>query len=339
MVFSTNGYLWLRGYTFLQKGSSEVADSQDRRVRYLELLYEFQDNNPGLAPSLTELLGYEPDERQGPLWIGTMRALRDDGLINLFESGGLGGTSGVLTDDGRVAVESLRLRRNDRAERWKAALNAVLQWAYDQSTEGSPWLETGHVAGTDYALFEGIHLPESLLYRAAGQLNSDHLVEVGRDGGEMGGPLMIQINRRGRDCIEAGGDVTEFVRGTSKPQATNVWNINTMSGNLAVDSTYITQSVTSNVGIDADQLKVLLQAMSEALPVLALADDQAAVVRRNVERAEEELQQSAPDPQIVRTLFQRALGGIGTATQSAVAFALTALAKYELAKMGIPIEP
>jgi len=213
----------------------------------------------------------------------------------------------------------------------------VLRWLYDQSAEGPVWLQTGSVAETDYALFEGDYLPKYLLYRAAEQLKNDGLIEAGEDGGELGGPLIIRLARAGRECVDAGGNVTEYLRQTRQP-AGNVWNIHSMSGNLAVDSTYVTQTVITNSGLDADQLKVLLAAMLEALPALDLAEKQAAEVRRSVQIVEGELEQAQPDEHVVRTMVQRAVTGIGAASQSALSFCLTMLAKYEMAKMGIPIE-
>ncbi len=243
---------------------------EQRRVRLLQQLYDYRPSEPGSIPEVVDLLGEVMDGHDEELWRSTLRGLAHENLITLHESLVLDSWSMNITSDGRSIVESRRKRLEDPALRWQAALTAVLRWLYDQSAEGPVWLQTGSVAETDYALFEGDYLPKYLLYRAAEQLKNDGLIEAGEDGGELGGPLIIRLARAGRECVDAGGNVTEYLRQTRQP-AGNVWNIHSMSGNLAVDSTYVTQTVITNSGLDADQLKVLLAAMLEALPALPFA--------------------------------------------------------------------
>jgi hypothetical protein len=233
-------------------------------------------------------------------------------------------------------MEDPAQRPGNPASRWDDALRAVLRWLYDRSSEGPVWVQTGEIVGTDYAVSQGEPLPEFLLYRAAEQLKNDELIEAGEDGGELGGPVIIRLTREGRNCVDDGANVTEYLRGSRNSPRT-VWNINSISGNLAVDSTYVTQSATTAPALDAAQLKVLLQAMREALPVLDLPQDRTAAVRRSIEVVEGELDQAEPDEHVVKTMVQRAITGIGSASQSALSFCLTMLAKYEMSKMGIPI--
>jgi hypothetical protein len=89
-------------------------------------------------------------------------------------------------------------------------------------------------------------------------------------------------------------------------------------------------------GIDADSLRTLMQAISEALPALRLDAQQQAEAESTAREIVAEARQSSPD----RSRLQRALGGLrrvlASSPQQALAAVLRALIDHELTRIGLP---
>jgi hypothetical protein len=311
-----------------------LTESQVRRARLLDWLYDY----PGDMASIVEFLGHEPDEPTENLWRGTLRALAKDGLIRLAETMGFAGTSVFITDDGRADVEARRARRENPALRRAAAANGLLRWLYEQDPYGASWSQIDQIESTDYAVFEGGRLPGQLFRRVADHLHGEGLITAGSYVAEYDGPLTAQLTRKGQECVETGGDVAEYLN-RKKEQATNVTHFHgPISGsNVSWASAHVTQTATTT-GMAGDELKVLIRAIAEALPVLGLSDDQVAVVQRNAEIIEGELQQSEPDKHVVKTMLTRSMDTIVGAGNSALGMVLIGYAKELMKRAGIPIE-
>lgn len=316
-----------------------VAGTQERRARYMELLHDYQRRHPNLAPSVTDLLGEPPDEHADLLWRETINGLGRDGLVQVVDAYGRGNTAALLTERGRSTLEDFWKRRRNPAERRKAAVHNLLHWLHEQDPDGTEWVQVDDVLTTSSNDFGGEPLGEAIIRRAAVQLVEEGLAKGAGDGAEFTGPSLLQITDRGQRCVESGDDVDEYLLKARQRQPTisNVFNAPISHSNIAAGSTHVTQTLSSS-GLAGDDLKVLLRALTEALPVLGLADDQADVVRQNVEYVEGELQRPEPDEVMVKTMMRRTADAIGTAASSALASGLNLLVKYQMERLGIPIE-
>ncbi|MBC9000485.1 hypothetical protein [Micromonospora aurantiaca (nom. illeg.)] len=321
-----------------------MTDSEERRIRLLEWLYE---HDGASMPSMYEFLGEVPDEKTEELWRGTLRRLFKDGLIMLGETYEIAHTSADLTDAGRANVEERRhrqaaeremqaRRRADPALRRAAASNGLLRWAYDQDPDGGKWLYVDQFLSSGHAVFEGESLPESVVRRAALNLQENGLVRGDSGVAEIEGPITLQITSAGQDCIESGGDVADYLR-RRNDRAANITNFHgPVSGNVSWDSTHVTQTATTT-GVAGDELAVLVRAIAEAIPVLDLSEEQQAAVRRNVDVIEGELEQPEPDQHTVKNLMRRTLDVIEGSTTSALGILLTGYAKELMRSAGVPI--
>ncbi|MGN9763770.1 hypothetical protein ACTMS2_01190 [Micromonospora sp. SD12] len=309
-----------------------MTSSQVRRAQLLDWLYDY----PGDVASIVEFLGQEPDELAQNLWRGTLRALDEEGLIRLAESMGFDGISAFITDAGRTDVEARRARRDDPARRRAAAATGLLRWLYEKDPYGEFWCETDRIESTDYAMFEGDRLPRRLFRTVVDHLHAEGLLVRRYPTNDR--PLTAQLTRKGQECVEAGGDVAAYVnRGKEQPANITHFHGPVSGSNVSWASERVTQTATTT-GIASDELAALIQAITEALPVLGLSGEQAAAVQHNAEVIEGELQRSQPDKHIVRTMLMRTVDTIVGAGNSALGLVLTGYAKELMQRAGVPIE-
>lgn len=89
-------------------------------------------------------------------------------------------------------------------------------------------------------------------------------------------------------------------------------------------------------GIDADSLRTLIEAITEALPALRLDPSQQGEAEDTARNLLTETRRPSPD----RSRLQRALGGLrralASSAQQALAAVLRALIYYELTRIGLP---
>jgi hypothetical protein len=141
------------------------------------------------------------------------------------------------------------------------------------------------------------------------------------------------LTAEGIDCVEQGGNVANHIT----PRATGpTYNFHgPISGaNIAVGD-HATQQATIH-GIDADSLRTLVQAITQAIPSLGLSS-------RDQEEADEAAQQIAteagnhrPDHARLRTALKKIGDTLTNAANQALAAILTAAINQERAKLGLP---
>jgi len=105
-----------------------VTETELRRVRLLESVYDYQRDRPGWNPSLLDLVKDEIGSAEEESWRQVLRELDARGSIRLEETFDLESTTFGLTGNGRDEVESRRARRTDGAARNAAARNAIIRW-------------------------------------------------------------------------------------------------------------------------------------------------------------------------------------------------------------------
>ena len=310
-----------------------MSDSYNRRNRILELLYD----NAVEGIHIADLLGGELTEQNEDLWRGTLRSLDRDGLIHLSETMGFGGTSAFINDEGLAYVEAWRKRRDNPAERREAASRGILQYLYQEDPDGTRWIQFRGDEGVQL-VFEGVRLPDSLVGRVAEQLKEAGLLEGGSYVAELNGPLAARLTALGQKCVESGVSVDEFLH-QQKPQTGNTITIGSVHGSNLNWGDHVTQNATTTTGMVGDEIRLLGQAIVDALPALNLTDDQAAAVRRDAEIIEGELQRQTPESQgIVRSMMKRTLDTIQSEASNQLGVYLVTTAKQVLKNVGIDVE-
>ncbi|MFC3989619.1 hypothetical protein [Actinoplanes siamensis] len=315
-----------------------VSDSHSRRIQALELLYDHAPENAGEIPHFVDLLGETLDDHAEDLWRGTLRLLDGQGLIKLAETMGFGGNAAYLTDAGRAEVEERRRRRANPAEMRSAAERGILQYLYQEDPHGTAWTQLRGDDGIKIHL-EGSILPDSLVGRVAEQLKEAGLIEGGSYVAEFEGPLTARLTGLGQRCIESGVSVEEFLNKQRQAQPGHVFHIGTISGSNLNWGDHVTQNATTSSGLVGDELRQLVQAIVQALPVLGLPDEDAEAIRRDSEVIEGELQHQTPESKgIVRAMLNRNLNRILAEGENQLALYLVASAKVLLRNIGWDVE-
>jgi hypothetical protein len=312
-----------------------MTETEILRIQFLDWLYDSGSDRPGEQAVVVDFLGdKEPDHQTETVWRGILRELDNDGLIRLAESMGFRGTSATLTGAGRVEVESRRKHRQNLARRNAAARDAVVRWVYanPKAPDLSPMLIDPD------SFYEGEPFDLADFDAALKYLLAKDLVK-GQDVAEFV-LVYAELTDKGIDCAEnLGGSVSDYLR-RSQDGGGTTHNVNfnaPVSGAIAWGNRDVTQTITST-GTLADELAVVVRAITEAVSVLGLSEEDARTLAGNTQVIEGELANENPDAGVVRTFMGRILAKLGNAANSALALVLSAYAKELMRKVGIPIE-
>jgi hypothetical protein len=331
-----------------------VTETEQLRLQFLTWLYDYHCDPAGAVPSLGDFLREnvpalpeEFDDYTQRLWRGTLRGLHRDGLIILADGYEFAGMSAVISEKGRAAVEASRAReaaehagrerrRADPALCRAAAVNGLLRWSYEQDPDGGQWLSVDEILTSVHSMFEGEHLPEQVIRRAAQYLRENELLRGDSAVAGSKAAITVQLTPKGRDCVESGGDVADYLR-QKNDRATTITFNGPVSGNVSWDSNHVTQTA-STTGLAGDEIGLLVRAIAEAIPALGLPDEQASAVRNTVDVIEGELARTEPDQHVVKAMMRRTLDALAGATSSTLGLLLTGYAKELMKNAGIPIE-
>jgi len=243
------------------------------------------------------------------------------------------GAFGGLTHAGARDVEARRQRREDPALRAAAARNGLLLWFYGQALADVHLPVTERVLESDESMFEGARLTAREVDRAADHLAKKGLIK-GTRVAQRDGPVRAEITSTGEDCVEHfGGDVAEWTRAQTRGGTTvtnSIGTFNNHGGAVAVGSTNVNQDV--HVGVQADDLVRLTQALLAELPKLGLAPAVQEAARDALDEVGREVEQAEPDTSRVMDAFGRFVGYLADAGKPAVTMAFLALAQH----LGLP---
>jgi hypothetical protein len=89
-----------------------------------------------------------------------------------------------------------------------------------------------------------------------------------------GNAVFVEITAKGQDCMDGDdGNVADYLRRTSERPASSVINIASNSGNMAINSSHFTQSVTN--GIDPAEIREVIALTRGELPKFADFEEEA----------------------------------------------------------------
>lgn len=251
----------------------------------------------------------------------------------LKDCSAMGDVAAFMLHGGARVVEERRSRRNNPTFRAAAARNGLLLWFYGQALADVHMPVTEHVLKSEESMFEGARLTAREIDRAADHLAKKGLIK-GTRVAQLDGPVRAAITSAGEDCVEHfGGDVAAWSQAQARGGTTvtnSIGTLNNHGGAVAVGSTNVDQK--AHVGVQADDLVRLVQALMAELPKLGLAPDAEESARDALEEAGREAAQPEPDTSRVMGAFSRFTGYLANAGQPVVTLAFLTLAGH----LGLP---
>ncbi len=308
-----------------------MSTSDERRWHILKTLYD----STAETVHFRDITGHELGDEGSRPWFLTLQTLDAEGLIHYH--GTMDGGSAEIADRGRGEVEERRRLLNDPAERRSGAERGLLQYLYQQDSNG----ERGSDLRGETRLridLAGEILPDDFVGRVAEELKEAGLIEGAKYVAEVEGPLSARLTKLGRKCYESGLGADEFMQRQQRGRPSHQVNIGTMSGGNVNWGDHVTQNATTNTGLVADEIRQLVQAITEALPALNLDDEARAAVARDLEVVEGELQNQTPESRgIVQAAMMRTFDAIQGEGANQLAVYLVTTAKHVLSNVGIEV--
>jgi len=317
------------------------VDREADTIRYLDAQYDYQHANPGTAANLIELFGGALDENDANYWRSILEILTDKGLIlNACGMGGLGGLAGHLTARGLEFVEDARRRQRNPAERRKAATRLLLHWI-DQQDQGNPsWMQIFPAFNAIRFLGDPLTQPE--LLGAAKRLADDGLIETHEGIAGLDGPDQVRIRPEGQRCVESGLDVDQYLARARRPEPPvqhTTWNVNGITGSAVVMGSQDFQQNVTNQSTSAAEVKLMLDAIFEAVKIMNLPAEQATAVIEQADVVRAEIGKPNADQAILRPAFQKIVDGLATGTQNTLSLVLPGLVQLWLIQHGMLLAP
>lgn len=262
----------------------------DIDLRVLEYIYDNDEGSHGGA-GLSGIYKIAGGEDAG---LQTAAGLRQRGLIRA-ESRLSGGYH--IEAEGRRVVEVARTRRADRGLRRAECREQLLRYA-DADNRVARREFAGSADGEPFSMTES--------ERAAGFLAGNGLLKTFSAAQEK--HFLIQITERGRECIDSGKSVQDFLRPDGV--AGRMVNIFGSGNNVATafgdDSTATATMETFNHDLAA----TLASSVRDALPVLGLPDEAGALLADIEQREDPSLAQRAT-ARLYTLLADTASGALG----------------------------
>lgn len=234
-----------------------------------------------------------------------------------------------LTATGAARAEHARQRWENRVHRDRAARNALLAWLHAQRATPQGPVPLAGFLHAPQSVIDGHFLTADDLAAAAGYLYQKSLI-TGLPADDT--PITAGLTADGTDCIEQGGDVANYL--TPKPSGPT-YNFGPVSGtNIAVGD-HATQHATIH-GIDADNLRTLMQAITQAIPSLGLNSHDQEEADQTTQQIAAEIETHQPDHARLRAALKKIGATLANAGNQALAAILTAAINQERAKLGLP---
>ncbi|MEU7982864.1 hypothetical protein AB0B63_30580 [Micromonospora sp. NPDC049081] len=257
-------------------------------------------------------------------------------MIKLFEATSFENTRVMITDAGRVDVESHGLRRLDPVQRNSAARDAVVRFLH--VAPGHQGRDFHSLLESRFGQFEGDLFTPDDIRRATAYLAQKRMADVDEiDEWHWWTPRLTDL---GIDCAEHfGGSVADYLSHNEGKVANMTVNFHgpVTGSNVAWSSREITQAVRASTGLAGDELAALIGAIKQALPVLGLTEDESTRLRGQLEVAEGELESEEPDAGAIKSVLKRVVTKIDDVATTSLGVLLTAYAKHLMEKAGVPL--
>ena len=238
-----------------------------------------------------------------------------------------------LTASGVAYAENDNERWNNQVFRDRAARNALLAWLHDQRDQPQGASLIINFFRDPRSIVAGHFSSAADVDAAAAYLQDKELIKGIGSEDHQHGPTWARLTAKGTDCIEQGGDVADYLT----PRTTGTtYNFHApVTGNNVAIGDNATQYTAIN-STDAESIRILIEAVTQALPALALGTSNQQEAENAATQALTEIKELNPShPRI-----QAALKKIGTVLAGAGNQALSAVLRagidYEMGKLGLP---
>lgn len=237
-----------------------------------------------------------------------------------------------LTASGVARAETDHERRRNRVYRDRAARNAVLAWLHDQRDNPQGATLVARFFADPRSVIAGHFLSVADLDATTAYLLAKGLIQGVGFEDHQSGPTWARLTADGIDCIEQGGDVAEYL--TPHPGGTAYHFHGPVTGtNVAVGDNASQHASIS--GFDADDVRIVMNAIIQAIPALALGADDQQEVTDAATNALAEAQKDKPSRSHIRKALEKIGGPLARASNQALSTVLQATIEYELRKLGL----
>jgi hypothetical protein len=330
--------LSLEPVTLLLMSSRELApglvqnESELVAIWFLEWLHDYRQANPGLLPSPEDCVVHSGNEELRPMVEKHLDAalgmLEDRGLLRVTRTMGpvYSSASLALTSSGSQDVLGRRERRNDVGARRRACREALLRWIYQQDAEGTPAPNISGMPRSTYGYFTGTPFEQRDLDEASRYLREHGLI---RGAGSWGGGIMRpHITAEGKQVIEQySGSVVDYLNRNQNGGVVNQTNFyGSVSGQVAWGNRDVQQHMQQ--GMDVDALGVLLQALRDIAPILAIQDDDASELATLADQAATEAGKDEPDKSWIKGILDRMKNLVSKSEKAIGTLAIAAIEHY-----------
>ncbi|MFF2523540.1 hypothetical protein [Streptomyces liangshanensis] len=200
-----------------------------------------------------------------------------------------------------------------------ASRTALLKWLWRQKHQqgpGEPMPNVMDVLSDDgLSLDQGVRFTQGEIDRASAYLEQHGLIRGGGTVNQMAGPVLAEITAAGEDCVEGyNGDVGAYVRRGDNGLVT--FHIATNNGNIAANSTGVTQNSATPAGFDPAQVLAVVSLIRQLTPALTPeAGEQQALLAQTSE-LQAATEAPVPDRVAVRGITEEVLSTIRSLTHS-----------------------
>jgi hypothetical protein len=293
---------------FTKIGLSRL-ESEHLGYLVLDLLYQYEQENPSLLPDIGELALHAKRENDLPAlsrYITEIQGrLEELGFITLAKV--LAGPMAHgfrLTAAGRSQAAHARSQRENSVARKSACRIALLLWLYEQD-EKSPGrsVDLGSFFSEPLSFFWGYHFEAADVDRAGRWLkDNDFTTSIDAWGGEV---LRARIATKGIDCVENdGGDLASYARRTqmSSGQTINVHGAN--SGQIGMASGGNVEQLQQS-GQDLQKILDTISGVKDALPALKLQPEDGVAASAAADEVEKKAQEGTLTKEESKSLMKR----------------------------------
>jgi hypothetical protein len=238
----------------------------------------------------------------------------------------------ALTPAGITHLKSRRATWANPVYRNRAARNAVLSWLYDQRDHPQGYVPVQNFLRDSRSIDSGYFFSSNDLEAAGSYLVEQGLIR-GTNIDQLQGPGLARITARGMDCIEEGGNVSDYLKHSATGGSNITFNGPVAATNIAGDNA---RQYAVSHGITTTEVRDLMQAIIEAVPELGLPSAQASEIRVIATHAITEADGGSPDRTKFQLAAQRLRALLAASGRTALSATLTALINAALVKAGLP---
>ncbi|GAB2331279.1 hypothetical protein STREPTOSP366_64280 [Streptomyces variabilis] len=222
-------------------------------------------------------------------------------------------------DSGFTRGEPAPVSSPDAVLHINASRTALLKWLWHQKQRqvpGEPMPNVMDLLLDDgLSTDQGVRFTESEIDRASAYLEQRGLIKGGGTLDQMAGPVLAEITPAGEDCVEGyNGDIGAYSRPRDHGPVT--FHIATNNGNIAANSTGVTQNAEAQAAFDLAQILAAVSLIRQLTPALTPNAGEQQTLLAQTSDLQTSIEASAPDRAAARRIADGVLSTIRGFTHS-----------------------